>query len=331
MRAALSLAPGMANERVVVWIQMIRYLSIAVLLAVGVTGRPAHAQPGEAVPVSQAGAKVQTLKPVRQEPLEPRLDSDGQLPMQVLVHPANSMNPANKELAAGAAAAVRQRAGFLDLGFEEGDWQESQLECPAFPRHMFLRFTRRREAGDISMFAASIPRGKEGRVRVIPILRRGYSLISPAPVSRATIAAFNQIRAEEHIGDKADWSAVSLCYAALTSERWTEPQGEIALTPVGSRTLQLGDKGELTVAVEVGAPAQGRWAVTYDRKGQLESTEYIPFGDLEERILPATLTDPKGTPLPATTVDTGQPVSTGPANKQQPVPAAPPEGASKPQ
>jgi hypothetical protein len=66
----------------------------------------------------------------------------------------------------------------------------------------------------VSVFTVSIPRGGDGRVRIIPIQRRGYSLFSPAPINALTISAFNHIRAEEH--PKApDWLGTGLCYAAL--------------------------------------------------------------------------------------------------------------------
>lgn len=253
---------------------------------------------------------------------DPRIAQEGRLPLRVDIRPTEAMTQADKELAGSAAGAIRDRAALYELGFNEGDWQESQVECPAFPQHLFLRFTRNRGAGDVSMFAASIPRGKEGRVRVIPILRRGYSVISPAPVSKVTIGTFNQVHAEEHIGAKADWSAVSVCYAALTSERWNETKGAATLGIVGPQTLQLEEHGALSVALELAEPARGRWVVTYDRAGQVVKTEYIPFGDLIWRPLPAPLAEVKGKPLPATQAEVrGQPVPTGPEPAGKPVPA----------
>jgi len=289
----------------------------------------AQAQEGEKVP----GTTVRPLKPTANLVSDPRLDLVGKLPLRVDVRPANAMKQEDKDLAASAAPAIKQRAELHALGFNEGDWQQSQLDCPAFPQHLLLRFTRNRGAGDLSMFAAAIPRGKEGRVRVIPILRRGYSPISLAPVNKVTIAAFNQIRAEEHMGEKADWPAVSLCYAALSSERWNEPQSKVTLEPAGPDTIQLGENGGVSVAVELGSPAPGRWMAIYDRKGQLEKTEYTPFGDLNWRPLPATVTDLKGRPLPPTALDVpGRPLPSGPAPDGRPLPpTTPSDSQSKPQ
>src|SRR5258708_4388957 len=154
---------------------MFPYLSKALMLAVVASGCVASAQEGGAVP----RANVSPLKPTQGTISDPRLAQEGKLPLRVVGRPAEAMKQKDKDLAAGAAAAIRQRAEFNDLGFNEGDWQQSELDCPAIPQHLLLRFTRNRGAGDVSMFAASIPRGKEGRVRVIPILRRGYMPISP--------------------------------------------------------------------------------------------------------------------------------------------------------
>src|SRR5580692_8528470 len=142
---------------------MIRYLSKALVLAVVAAGFVASAQEGGVVP----GSKVSPLKPTQETISDPRLAQEGKLPLHVVVRPADAMKQEDKDLAASQAAAIRQRAEFNDLGFNEGDWQQSQLDCPAFPQHLLLRFTRNRGAGDVSMFTASVPRGKEGRVRVI--------------------------------------------------------------------------------------------------------------------------------------------------------------------
>ena len=99
--------------------------------------------------------------------------------------------------------------------WSKGQWSYQQVVCPALPNHLFLQYTRNNGVGDVTMFTASIPRGGEGRVRIIPILRRGYSLFSPAPINALTISAFNHIRAEEPDGTSSNWLGNGLCYAAL--------------------------------------------------------------------------------------------------------------------
>jgi hypothetical protein len=106
---------------------------------------------------------------------------------------------------------IQERAGFQSLGFNEGDWAYEQLDCPALPNHLLLRFSRNEGTREMSMFSAAIPRNGEGKVRIIPKLRKGYSLFSPAPIGAMTILALNHIRAEENIVGPADWLGGGLC------------------------------------------------------------------------------------------------------------------------
>jgi len=286
------------------------------MLAAAAAG--ALAQNGDTIP----GTTKRPFPAVQEVPTDPRVAQEGQLPLTVAVRPAAAMTQEDKDLAASAAGAIRERAALYELGFNQGDWQESQLECPAFPQHLFLRFTRNMGTGDLSMFTVSIPRGREGRVRVIPILRRGFAPIFSAPESKTTMAAFNQVRAEEHIGAKADWSAVSVCYAAMTSARWNQPHDAVTLVMVGSPTLVLGDHGVLSVALELADPAPGRWVVLYDRSGQVVKTEYTGFRDLTWRPVPAPVADLKGKPFPPVyTEENGRPVPVGSEPQGKPLPA----------
>ena len=129
--------------------------------------------------------------------------------------PYDQMTPQDRDLAADAESAIDERAGFVGLEFNQGKWSYQQICCSALPKHLFLQFTRNNGTGDVSVFSASIPRGGDGRVRIIPIVRRGYSLFSPAPINALTISAFNHIRAEEHVDTTPEWLATGMCYAAL--------------------------------------------------------------------------------------------------------------------
>lgn len=310
----------------VVWKRMIRCFYLAVVLAAVAAACVAQDKETGGIP----GTKARVIAPAQDVPTDPRLAENGTLPLKIEVRSAGAMTQEDKDLESSAKAAIRERAALYDLGFVTGDWQESQLGCPALPQHLLLRYTRNLGSGDVSMFAVSIPRG-DGHVRVIPILRSGYSLISPAPESKVAMGAFNEIRAEEHMGAKADWSALSECYAALTSERWTLAQGEATLAMVGSQTMQLGDHGVLTVALELAEPAPGRWAITYDRAGSVVKAEYTAFGDLMWRRLPAPAAELKGKALPAPVdVQQGRTVPAGPEPTGKPVPA-PVDSPNKPQ
>ncbi len=106
---------------------------------------------------------------------------------------ADQMTRHDRDLEADAEASIQERAGFQNLEFNQGPWTYQQLVCPALPNHLLLRFSRNEGTGEMSMFSAAIPRGGEGRVRIIPIVRKGYSLFSPAPSvpspSRPSIAS----------------------------------------------------------------------------------------------------------------------------------------------
>ncbi len=203
------------------------------------------------------------------------------------------MNGIDRDLAANSQPAIRDAAAFAGIEFEKGKWSYQQLECQAIPNHLFLLFKADSGAGDVSLFSASIPRDGKGRVRIIPVERRGFSLYSPAPVNALAMATFNRVRAEEPKGPPADWLATSLCYAALT-----DPNIEIALAPRQATdsdlglsfppSLEMGAEGESTVRfVDVATPRQPmQWALTFDAKDQLVKVEHFPAPVYVTRIIP---------------------------------------------
>lgn len=197
---------------------------------------------------------------------------------------ADEMSQHDRDLAADAESSIRERAGFENLEFNEGTWKYQQLVCPALPNHLFLRFTRHDGARDMSMFSAAIPRNGEGQVYIIPIVRKGYSLFSPAPIGALTIAAFNRIRAEENTGVTADWLGTGVCYAALAG---TNPQigagqpgsaenGE--MSQVLSPTLMVtANSGAIIRFADVSnASHPMEWNMTFDRKGKLLKATHSP-------------------------------------------------------
>ncbi|MGO9340415.1 MAG: hypothetical protein ACLPY1_23315 [Terracidiphilus sp.] len=207
----------------------------------------------------------------------------------------DQMTPADRLQAANAQSSIGERARYADLDFNQGNWTYEQVVCPALPNHIFLRFLRNNGAGDVSVFTASIPRGEEGRVRIIPIQRRGYSLFSPAPINALTIFAFNHIRAEENPDQdpaKApDWLGTALCYSVLAgghpqpaqvvdnpaSERF--PVASVALLQVGN------DGGEVLSFTDMStSPRPTRWSMTFDRKGRLIKGGHAPAEMLSIKV-----------------------------------------------
>ena len=132
---------------------------------------------------------------------------------------ADQLTQQDRLVLADAESSIAEHAGFAGLEYQQNNWNYRQIVCPTFPNHLFLQYTRNNGAGDMSVFSASIPRNGEGRVRIVPILKRGYSLFSPAPINALTISAFNHIRAEEGEAANSDWLGNALCYAALAGSQ----------------------------------------------------------------------------------------------------------------
>ena len=203
------------------------------------------------------------------------------------------MSQSDRDLAAKTQPAIRDAAAFAGIEYDKEKWSYRQLQCQALPGHLLLLFTGDSGAGDMSLFSAAIPRAGKGRVRVIPVQRRGFSLFSPAPVNALATAAFNRIRAQEPGNQPADWLATGLCYAALT-----EPRLEVSASPGPSPrpnlalsfppTLEVGVDGEATVRfVNVAEPRQPmQWILTFDHKGQLLKVLHFPTPAYATKIVP---------------------------------------------
>jgi hypothetical protein len=196
--------------------------------------------------------------------------------------PPDQMSATDRSLAAAADSRIRDEATLAGIELSVGKWSYQQLVCKALPDHVFLIYKGDNGPGDISLFSAVIPRSSTGRVRVIPVERRGYSLFSPAPVNAITISAFNRIRADEPANKSADWLATALCYAALAGAR-----PALTSTPKDSAgadfpldfppTLEIGASGDSTVRfvdlASVRAPSE--WALTFSSKGQLLKVDHF--------------------------------------------------------
>jgi hypothetical protein len=220
------------------------------------------------------------------------------------VRTPDQMTEKDRLAEADAESSIAERAGFADLEFNAGKWSYRQLVCPDFPNHLFLRFTRDNGVGDQSVFSASIPRNGEGHVRVIPILRRSYSLFSPAPINAITIASFNHIRNEEKAGSESSWVGTALCYAALAGANpvavpVTENAEPGALPGHSGPMLMILPQGGAVIHLpDVSArPRPVVWTLTFNGKGKLTKVERPP----ETVILPV-------------------PVPTAPENDWKPVP-----------
>lgn len=252
-----------------------------VFLAAGLIAAAQSAPPPQWTPVPLA------------HPVRAPFPLSGNLPLSVEIRPAAAIPEQDKELEANEESSIRAHAGLRFMDFTPGgNWHYWQIACPAFPGHLFLRFTRAAGKGDVSAFTASIPRFDQGRVRIIPIQRRGYSLWSPAPINKQTIWAFNHILAEERPSGPPQWAAIAVCYAALAG---TGREG--ALTPLHAPNLELEKNGGAIVNFATDDPRAKNWTMLFNNRGTLLKATHSGYPGWDGKPVPKT-DQPQWQPAP---------------------------------
>jgi hypothetical protein len=290
----------------------VHLLSTALALSLmAAANAPSHAQAAQ--DASATGLKIRTV-PMKAPPMPfpPGSETPGRV-HSIRFISADQMSEKDKLLEVDAESSIRDRAGWAAMEFNQGEWNYRQMACPALPNHLFLQFTRNNGTGDVSLFSASIPRNGEGRVRIIPIQRRGYSLFSPAPINALTISAFNHIRAEEHAVKAPDWLTTGLCYAALAGAR-----PETVLLPENARDekfpaaspaiMQIPGQGGAVIrfADIAAAPRPMLWTMTFNGKGKLLKASRTPAQLITAKAIEPT-SQPRITQLPQAIVDVNPP------------------------
>jgi hypothetical protein len=193
----------------------------------------------------------------------------------IVFRPADELSESDRLLVSNDESSIAEHAGINGFNLDQGQWGYEQIVCPALPNHLFLRYTQNNGDRDITVFSASIPRNAEGRVRIIPIQKRSYSLFSPAPINALTISAFNHIRTEEGTGRSSSWLGNGLCYAALAGANPELPKQEIPgtsePTPTLTAILEVPVKGgEVIRFVDSAAtPHPMQWTMTFTQQGKL--------------------------------------------------------------
>jgi hypothetical protein len=292
-------------------------LSVAIAAAFAVTLCAAlHGQTVEHIPADLNAPQGKAIaEPVRLKPYFSDTKETTR-PHSVQFLAVDQMTEADRLQAANAESSIAEHTRYTGLEFNQGAWAYQQVVCPALPNHIFLRFLRNNGTGDVSMFTASIPRGSEGRVRIIPIQLRGYSLFSPAPINKMTISAFNHIRAEEDPDKDPDWLGTALCYAALAGGHpqaaTLDEHPENDHFPVASEALlSVGNGGgaELSFTDVNAKPRPMRWSMTFDKKGMLVKGGHAPADLLTINMTHPLPVDKIGPPMRMTqpTVKTSNP------------------------
>jgi len=244
------------------------------------------AQQTPTVTVHVPGAAVEKVRQPLVRPIPFAIDSTTPWTSpSVEFRSVDQMSPQDRLLAANAESSIAEHAGHTGLEFNEGAWTYRQVVCSALPNHIFLRFLRNNGAGDVSVFTASIPRSEEGRVRIIPIQLRSYSLFSPAPINAITISTFNHIRAEDNPEGSpvADWLGTAFCYATLAGGH---PQAAVINQDPPTDKFPVANKATLAIPDQGGAilsftdvstaPKSLTWTMKFDGKGKLLKASHAP-------------------------------------------------------
>jgi len=216
----------------------------------------------------------------------------------------DQMDPKDRELVENAQSSIGELASRVGMEFSQGTWNYQQLVCPALPNHVFVQFTRNNGTRDVSVFSASIPRSGDGKVRIIPISLRSYSLFSPAPINALTISAFNHIRTEEHLDAAPEWLGTGLCYAALAGGRPQTALGTKDATglkphPAMPAELEIQDHGNviLSFAEASAVPRPMQWTMIFDNDGKLLKATHAPAALTSARVIHPTTTTVKENPV----------------------------------
>lgn len=226
----------------------------------------------------------------------------------VVFRSPHRMSAADRQLKAESESAIAAHAAFENFHLDDGQWTYQQIACRALPNHLFLRFTRDSGPRDGSVFSVSIPRTGNGRLRLIPIQRRGFSLYSPAPSNRGTVAAFNQIRREDGPNPDAGWLETALCYAALAGANPSVGPltGDAVLEdpapPVAEMLVTLDGGAIVTFTDEAAHPHPILWNMTFNPKGALLKVNREPAVLNARKIMPAQSPPHHTTILPVTAV-----------------------------
>jgi hypothetical protein len=278
-------------------------LVFGTIVALGISAE-AQVEPDEAAPQSSHVRNAEK-RPMPFPPGDVRAGSAASLEFRSY----EQMSEQDRDLAADGESAIGERAGFAGLEFNQGKWSYQQVICPALPHHLFLQFTRNNGKGDVSVFSASIPRGGDGRVRIIPIVRRGYSLFSPAPINALTISAFNHIRAEEHVDTAPEWLGTAMCYAALAG---VHPQigspeesdfHKLPNAPTGREVIPMRGGAVLSFTDVAAMPRPMNWTMTFNGKGKLLKATHTAAPKMRELAVERTPTEAQGKPVPATSAE----------------------------
>ncbi len=193
--------------------------------------------------------------------------------------PEDQMTAKDRDLVAEAESAIQKNAELEGIEFGQHKWDYEQIVCPAIPSYLLLLFRSETERGDLSLFSAAISMSNENEVRIIPILRDGFSPFTPASTNPLTISVFNRLRADEPSNKDVDWLTTGLCYAALTGAQSLPSAPAKQQTPWETTpTLQVPVRGGAIIRFSDATATHQlmEWALTFNTEGQLLAVSLSP-------------------------------------------------------
>jgi len=205
------------------------------------------------------------------------------------------MTPEDRQTISEAWTEIKNKATGEGFDFGRQGWTYEQIVSPAFREHVLLLFLRDDSPGDRSEFSAIVPRKGQERLRLIPILRRGYFPYSAPQENPVAMAAFNRSLASERAHEKPYWLSVSVSYAALngaqailsSAEADHGGNGPAGWLAAPSPSLHIEDDGE-AVARFATEKAPGRfseWELTFDKNGNLIKAVTSPIKAPELKVV----------------------------------------------
>lgn len=119
--------------------------------------------------------------------------------------------------------ALAQEQGFDFQGQEQdgasSGWVARQAVCSALPDHMIVSYVRAAGTHSEASFTVAIPRTGNGRIHLVPVERKGFTLYTPSRRNRLTIVIFNDLLKDDARAVRSDWLGLGVCYAALAGDR----------------------------------------------------------------------------------------------------------------
>jgi hypothetical protein len=254
------------------------------VLGLVTTGGRAGAQ--QLIPVESAAPKVVRMIP-GPVPQRPFAADSATKPRSIEWRASGQMNADDRTLLERSWPAIVAGAGLAGVSEAQSGWQLQQFLCPSFPNHLLLRLSQ----ANHSELTVALARTGQDAARVIPLSRRGLSLLDPAAVNPLSIAAFNHLRQREATTVAPDWLELGLCYAALTG---APPQSAAD----GWALLEVAPRG---ATVHFAGPgASDGWALLFGADGSLLKVVRAPVAGRSAKPIPPANPKPNWTVLPPT-------------------------------